>query len=76
MNGWKFIYAAERGHCADFHETQNLAINICRYPYRPTEFYRNRTKIVGNTNNCFKPLRKNIFHCTGFNETQVLNRIM
>jgi hypothetical protein len=78
MNDWKFIYTAERGHCADFHETQNLAISICGHPYRPTGFYRNRKKIVENTSNFFfKPLSKECLSQHRFQRnSQVLYGIM
>jgi hypothetical protein len=62
MNGSRFIYAAGKGHCAHFRETQNLAINICGYPYRRTEFYRNWTKNVENTSNFLSRWVKNNFY--------------
>jgi hypothetical protein len=68
MNDSRFIYVAEKGHCADFQETQNLSINICGYPYRPTKFYRNRMKNVENTSNFFKPVSKEYVLLTGFSE--------
>jgi hypothetical protein len=61
-----------RSRCADFHLTQNLAINISGYPCRPAEFYRNLTKNVENTCTFFlKILVNNIYRCTGFSKTHI-----
>jgi hypothetical protein len=69
-NEWLEIYLRRwKGTLRRFSRNSEFRDKYFGYPYRPTEFYRNRTRNVESRAIFLSRWVKNIFHCTDFNET-------